>query len=112
MQSRGHTLIETLVVLAIISVLMALYLPTLSKAMRQAEKVASKEAMHQQTIGRMADSANSAGRGGQSSPSREECRAAYRQNLGPGSARTTDVYATELLYVVNNEADFGRTGLH
>ena len=35
--NRGFSLVETLVVVAIISILMALYLPTLAKAIRKAK---------------------------------------------------------------------------
>jgi prepilin-type N-terminal cleavage/methylation domain-containing protein len=98
-RSQGHTLVETLVVMAIISILMALYLPTLSKAIRKAEEVAVKEGFRQQRIGRMSDSANSAGKDLGPAPGREECREAFRQWVN-------DVIATEMLYIVETDAEF------
>lgn len=95
---RGFSLIETLVVMAIIAILMALYLPVLAKAMRKAEEVAVKEGGRQQFIGRMADNANSAGRS-DARPDREACRAAFRRKVD-------DVIATEVLYVVTNDDEF------
>jgi len=96
---QGHSLVETLVVLAIIATLMALYLPTLSKVLRKAEEVAVKEGFRQKRIGDMADSANSAGRDLGPAPDRDECRAAFRQMVN-------DVIATEMLYIVENDAEF------
>lgn len=95
----GFSLVETLVVMAIIAILMALYLPVLSKAMRKAEEVAVKEGFRQEKIGRMADSANSAGRDLGPAPGRDECRTAFRKQVN-------DVIATEVLYIVESDAEF------
>ena len=57
---HGFSLVETLVVLAIISILMAIFLPTLVKVLRKAKEVAGKEAVRQHAIGHMADGANTA----------------------------------------------------
>lgn len=100
---RGHTLVETLVVLAIILILMALYLPTLAKAMRKAKEVAGKEALRQQGIGKMADGVNSA-RPGESRPGRAEAQAAFRRELDIGKGDTMIV--SEMLYVVKSDDEF------
>jgi len=96
----GFSLVETLVVVAIIGILMAMYLPALSKAMRQAEKVASTEGMRQDMI------AHYTGGGGALRPTRDACREAYRRNIGRGSARTNEVFVTEPLYIIRTEAEF------
>jgi prepilin-type processing-associated H-X9-DG protein len=88
-----------LVVVAIIAILMALYLPTLSKVLRKAEEVAIKEGFRQEKIGRMSDNANSAGRDLGPAPDRDDCREAFRQMVN-------DVIATEVLYIVENDDEF------
>lgn len=97
----GFSLVETLVVVAIIGILMAMYLPALSKAIRQAEKVATTEGMRQDNIGRRSDGPSFGER-----PPRESCRAAYRRSIGRGSARTNEIFVTEMQYIVRNEAEF------
>ena len=57
---RGFSLLELLICVAIISILMALYLPVLGKARRKAEEVAIKEGLRQDHIAREAAAANTA----------------------------------------------------
>lgn len=95
---RGYSLIETLVVMAIIAILMALYLPVLSKAMRKAEEVKVKEGLRQEQLGKMADNANAAF-AYEPPAGRTEARAVYRK-------RIDDMWVTELLYVVENDDQF------
>jgi prepilin-type N-terminal cleavage/methylation domain-containing protein len=104
-KSGGFSLVETLVCLAIISILMALYLPALSRAKRKAEEVSIKEGERQEYIGRFADNANIAnGRAPSSSVDvRVRCRAAYRKTVKTGVG---DALVTELVYAVQNEAEF------
>ena len=94
----GYSLVETLVVISIICILMALYLPTLSRAMQKAKDVRDKEGLRQKYIGQMADGANIAN-ASPSRPTKADCRAAYRQEMG-------EAIVTELLYVVYDEAEF------
>lgn len=101
---HGHTLIETLVVLAIIAILMALYLPTLAKAMRKAKEVAGKEALRQEGIGRLADGANAPYRDRVVRNGRAEAREAFRYELDIGKG--DKMIVSELLYVVKNDDEF------
>lgn len=100
---QGYSLVETLVVLSIILILMALYLPTLSKAMRKAKEVAGKEALRQQAIGKASDTVNAV-RPGDSRPGRSEARDAFRQTLDIGKGDTMIV--SEMLYEVRNDDEF------
>lgn len=103
----GFSLLELLIVVAIISILMSMYMSTLSKAQRKAEQVAVAEGIRQQRLGRMADSANIARDSGASRESddtlRSQCRSAYRQTIPTGKS---EAFVTETLYCVQNEAAF------
>lgn len=98
----GHSLVELLVCVAIIGILMAMYLPALSKARRKAEEVAVREGFRQGYIGHMADRVNSVS-DQSSNATREMCRTAFRseQNLG-----NNPLIVTELKFTVRNEAEF------
>ncbi|NIA15938.1 MAG: prepilin-type N-terminal cleavage/methylation domain-containing protein [Nitrospiraceae bacterium] len=102
MRTRGHSLIELLVCIAIIGVIASMYLPALVKARRKAEEVAIKEGLRQNYIGRMADSANSA-RVSTSVYTREACRDAFRFTMQTAKG---EIIVTRLLYVVKNEDEF------
>lgn len=99
---KGFSLVELLVCIAIIGILMALYLPVLSRAKQKALQVAGKEALRQDHIGRMADGANSAN-AGYGTPGRDECREAFRQTVDIGKGEMT---LTEMRYVVTSEEEF------
>ena len=102
--NQGFSLVETLVVLAIILILMALYLPTLSKAMRKAKEVAGKEALRQQAIGKFADGANATRPGKPTPKTREQARQAFRQSLDIGKG--DNMLVSEMLYIVTSDAEF------
>ena len=53
MERRGFSLVETLVVLAIISILMAMYLPVLNKARKKSKQAANMVHAHDTGIGQM-----------------------------------------------------------
>ncbi len=106
-RSRGFSLLETLVCMAIVAILAAMYLPALSKARRKAEEVGVVSSMHQDHIAQMAGDhqgirASLPPGGGDL---RATCRAAYRQAMSDGSGAGT-IFVTELRFVVKNEAEF------
>lgn len=101
---KGYSLVETLCALAIIAILMALYLPTLSKAMRKAKDVAGKEAIRQKNIGNLADNVNEARPVTKPFPGRDEARRAFRQTLDIGKGDSMII--SELLWVVKNDQEF------
>lgn len=101
---RGFSLLELLVVVAIISILMAFYMSTLGKARQKALNVVQAEGLRQRHIGRMADNANSGGMTYPEPPDREACRAAYRQIIALSEG---DSAITVPLYVVRDDAEFG-----
>jgi len=94
---RGTSLIETLVVLAIIAVLMAFALPSYVRAIRAAKTVASDEAKRQGYIAREAEPKPHAG------PDKDRARAAFRTVVDAGG---NDTILTEMRYVVTNDDEF------
>ncbi|MBI2435806.1 MAG: type II secretion system protein [Candidatus Hydrogenedentes bacterium] len=98
----GHTLIETLVVLAIISILMAFALPGYVRAIRMAKQVAADEAKRQTYLIREAD--KPAPRTESNPQLRQDARAAFRRLIDAGNF---DIYVSELLFVAENDAEFG-----
>jgi len=101
---RGFSLVELLVCLAIISVLMALYLPTLSKARRKAEEVVVQEGFRQEYISEMAKTANVAHpRPAPETELRARCREAFRREM---TTVDGEVVVTQMLFAVSDEAEF------
>lgn len=100
----GFSLVELLVVVAIIMLLASMYMVALGRARSKAMQVAAVEAVRQKYIGQLASNVNAA------RPSRvdvarvrEDAREAYRQTLQTGSG---PILVTELHYVVKNEVEF------
>ena len=105
-QQAGVSLIETLVVIAIISILIALQMPVFSKALRKAEETSVMLTRRDDRIGRMSLEANIArGRGEQldADSIRQRCRAAFRQTLKSGIG---EIIESEVLLAVSNDAEF------
>jgi len=99
----GFSLVELLVVVAIIGVLAAFLMPALSRARSKAEGIAAVEAMRQKHIGELASNANAPWPHDFEGPDREDCREAYARVLETGSG---EAFVTELLYKVRDEAEF------
>jgi prepilin-type N-terminal cleavage/methylation domain-containing protein len=103
--SAGHTLVETLVVLAIIGVLMATAMPHYVRAIRSAKRVAVMEGKRQENLVR-----NAGGDGARRPVSlanpdllRDQARRAYRTRIDAGDF---DFYVTELIFRVSSDAEF------
>jgi len=101
--SNGFSLVELLVVAAIIGILVAMYAAVLSRARSKAMQVAAVEAVRQRHIGQLAKGANVARPREIDRPDRDECREAYRQTLETGSG---PALFTQLLYEVRTEPEF------
>jgi hypothetical protein len=93
--------------MAIISILMAMYLPVLGKAKRKAEEVAIKEGLRQDHISREAAAANIARPKGVDLDEygREACQDAFRKSMSDGSG-DGEILVTELLYDVQTADEF------
>jgi prepilin-type processing-associated H-X9-DG protein len=86
---------------------MAMYLPALSKARKQAEAVVVKEGFRQEYVGRFADTANvarpTAGPIGETAQLRADARDAFRRNMTMTGRETL---VTSTLWQVTSEAEF------
>lgn len=105
-RNGGWSLIETLVVIAIIAILIALQTPIFSKALRKAQETSISLTQRDAQHGRMADRVNIArDRLGavNTQELRAHARAAFDSTLRTGIG---DVRTTELLFAVANDDEF------
>ena len=100
---NGFSLVELLIVVAIIGIIASMYMGALGRARAKAKQMANSEAVRQRYLGRLAANANSGGRDEIEMPDRDECREAYRETLDTGSGPTQ---ITFLLYEVRSEEEF------
>jgi hypothetical protein len=100
-QTKGHTLVETLVVLGIMMTILAMALPHYTKAIRSAKQVAGGEAKRQKNIAREATGGADA-----MAPAhmRQFARQVYRQTIDAGKF---DLVITEVLFVCHTDDEFG-----
>ncbi len=101
----GFSLVELLVVVAIISILAAITMTSAGKALSAGRAVAKREGVRQRVVGNMADHANSARYYVPPPFGRAECRAAFRAWQW-GDDEAANALTTELLYIVRSEAEF------
>lgn len=98
-RSKGHSLIETLVVVAIIGILMATATPSLVRALRMAKRVAVVEGKRQENLVRDLDGAPDI----TSENARQLARAEYRKEIDGGKV---EFAVTQLLYKVSSDQEF------
>jgi len=102
-RAGGFSMIELLLVVAIIAILMAISMPIYSKAIDKAEGTAAQEGLRQKAIGKAAENANSVRVHFEPRQGREAAREAFRQTiLAAGRERIV----TQPLYVVSNDDEF------
>jgi type II secretory pathway pseudopilin PulG len=99
----GFSMLETLVVLAIIMVLLTLLVPVLTRALRMAKRTAAGEEMHQTVIAQKADEA-SGGKPAPLTPQQiiDRARTQFWQEAKGSQAA---IYSTPL-YVVTSDLEF------
>jgi len=105
-RNGGWTLTETLVVIAIIVILMALQMPVFSKALRKAQETSISLTQRDSHMGKMADTANIARESlgpVNSEELRARARAAYDSTLRTGVG---DIRTTELVLAVSHDEEF------
>ena len=112
MRRRGYSMVEMLVVIAIIMVLLTIAVPRYVKVVWLAKQVAMDEGKHQRHIGEIStgvlSNPHGSRPGGDSSSYtveqlRAKARASYRQTFDAGKF---DYYLTEVVCVIDNDHEF------
>ena len=103
MRRNGFSLVETLVVLAIIGVMMAIAVPRYVKAIQMAKQVAANEGKRQGHIARLSEGGTASRADPEAAALRASARAAYYQLLDAGKF---EFHVTETLYATKNDAEF------
>ena len=98
-QRNGFTLVELLIVVAIIAIIASMYMAALGRARAKAKQMANSEAIRQRHLGHLADNANSVDRQEIELPDRDECRDTLDTGSGPA-------LTTFLLYEVRTLDEF------
>lgn len=100
-RTRGFSLLELLVCVAIIGFLLAMYSSSLTKAMRMAKDTATGEAMRQGNIARQSEPGERAL--ANSEALRQQARDYFRRTVNNG---TEDALITQILFKVETDDEF------
>lgn len=100
----GFSMIETLVVLAIIMILMTLLVPVLTKALRMAKATAAGEEMRQERVGEMATAVHEGNDPKDLTPEQwvQQARASFRREGGQGQKKIL----SDVLFQVRDDLEF------
>ncbi len=99
---RGFSLIETLVVLAIISILLLMLTTALTKAVRMAKSTAAGEEMRQERIGKTAKAIHEGEDKSTPQTVRKNARAQFREKSTAGMQKIT----TTMIFIVRSDIEF------
>lgn len=103
-RQAGFSMIETLVVLAIMLILMSLLVPVLTKALRMAKTTAAGEETRQERIGEMATAIHEGGEPEELTPEQvvQKARSVFRREGGAGQKKIM----SDVLFFVRDDQEF------